>query len=135
MGRKGGSYPLQHLYGHFGLVRMCRLPLLARYREPSNVRGLVIHLGRRLGIDFDWQDLITQWVRLVGEQQEVFETAVGQNLRLFPAHRDTPAKRTNDIRHLAVFILRILAAPTQSRGVRDSKGALHHVRSTRPGFS
>ena len=22
---KGGSYPLQHLYGHFGLVRMCRL--------------------------------------------------------------------------------------------------------------
>jgi hypothetical protein len=31
------------------------------------------------------------------------------------------------IRHLAVFILRILAAPTQSRGVRDSKGALHHV--------
>jgi hypothetical protein len=23
--RKGGSYPLQHLYGHFGLVRMCRL--------------------------------------------------------------------------------------------------------------
>jgi len=39
------------------------------------------------------------------------------------------------IRHLAVFILRILAVPTQSRGVRDSKGALHHVRSTRPGFS
>jgi hypothetical protein len=29
------------------------------------------------------------------------------------------------IRHLAVFILRILADPTQSRGVRDSKGALH----------
>jgi hypothetical protein len=29
-------------------------------------------------------------VRLVGEQQEVFETAVGQNLRPFPAHRDTP---------------------------------------------
>ena len=103
MGRKGGSYPLQHLYGHFGLVRMCRL--------------------------------ITQWVRLVGEQQEVFETAVGQNLRLFPAHSDTPAKRTNDVRHLAVFIPRILAAPTQSRGVRDSTGALHHVRSTRPGFS
>jgi len=35
----------------------------------------------------------------------------------------------------ARFIPRILAAPTQSRGVRDSKGALHHVRSTRPGFS
>ena len=23
--RKGGSYPLQHLYGYFGLVRLCRL--------------------------------------------------------------------------------------------------------------
>src|ERR1700737_45535 len=23
--RKGGSYPLQHLYGYFGLIRLCRL--------------------------------------------------------------------------------------------------------------
>jgi hypothetical protein len=23
--RKGGIYPLPHLYGHFGLVRLCRL--------------------------------------------------------------------------------------------------------------
>jgi hypothetical protein len=22
---KGGTYPLSHLYGHFGLVRLCRL--------------------------------------------------------------------------------------------------------------
>jgi RNA-directed DNA polymerase len=23
--RKGGAYPLSHLYGHFGLVHLCRL--------------------------------------------------------------------------------------------------------------
>jgi len=23
--RKGGAYPLPHLYGYFGLVRLCRL--------------------------------------------------------------------------------------------------------------
>jgi hypothetical protein len=23
--RKGGTYPLSHLYGYFGLVRLCRL--------------------------------------------------------------------------------------------------------------
>jgi RNA-directed DNA polymerase len=24
-GRRGGTYPLPHLYGHFGLVRLCKL--------------------------------------------------------------------------------------------------------------